>query len=128
MTTANAYQAYRNNTVLTASPQELTLMLYNGAIKFCGQAKQAIEDKNIQGAHHLITRVQDIIEELQITLDDQYPIAKEINDMYDFILFQLREANITKKPEHLDIALDFIREMRDTWAQLIKPKNKKLDK
>lgn len=120
MTTANAYQAYRNNSVLTSSPQELTLMLYNGAIKFCMQGKQAIEDKNIQEAHRLIMRAQDIIEELQITLDHQYPIAQEMDRIYDFILYQLREANLSKSPEYLDSATDFIRELRDTWAQATK--------
>ena len=121
---ANAYQAYRNNTVLTSSPQELTLMLYNGAIKFCVQGRQAIEEKNISESHRLIMRAQDIIEELQITLDDKYPIAEELNRMYDFISYELREANITKDSEHLDIAADLIRELRDTWAQIIKPREK----
>lgn len=120
MATANAYQAYRNNTVLTSSSQELTLMLYNGAIKFCGQGKQAIEDKDAQEAHRLIMRAQDIIQELQITLDDKYPIAEEMNRMYEFILYQLTEANMNKQVESLDIAMDFIREMRDTWAQITK--------
>ena len=120
MTTANAYQAYRNNTALTSSPHELTLMLYNGAIKFCMQGKQAIEDKNIPEAHRLIMRAQDIIEELQITLDHNYPISEELDRIYDFILYQLREANMAKNPENLDIAADFMRELRDTWVQATK--------
>ena len=120
MTTANAYQAYKSNTALTSSPQELTLMLYNGAIKFCMQGKQAIEDKNIQEAHRLIMRAQDIIVELQATLDLKYPIAEELDRIYDFILDQLREANISKNPENLDIAADFMRELRDTWVQATK--------
>lgn len=121
MTTANAYQAYRNNTALTSSPHELTLMLYNGAIKFCMQGKQAIEEKNTQEAHRLIMRTQDIIEELQITLDRKYPISEELDRIYDFILYQLREANMAKNTENLAIAADFIREIRDTWIQAIKP-------
>lgn len=120
----NAYQAYRNNTVLTSSPQELTLMLYNGAIKFCGQAKKAMEDKNVPEAHRLITRAQDIIEELQITLDDKYPVSEELDRIYDFILYQLAEANMAKEPEPLDVAIDLIRDLRDTWAQIIKPGEK----
>ncbi|HHX62574.1 MAG TPA: flagellar export chaperone FliS [Epulopiscium sp.] len=124
MTTANAYTAYRNNAVLTSSPHELTLMLYNGAIKFCMQGKQAIEAKNIQEAHRLIMRAQDIIEELQITLDRKYPVSEELDRIYDFILYQLREANMAKSPEHLDIAADFIREIRDTWVQATKPGSK----
>ena len=126
MTTANAYRSYQNNSVLTSSPQELTLMLYNGAIKFCVQGKKAIEEKNVQEAHRLIVRAQDIIQELQITLDNKYPIAEELNRMYDFILYELAEANMTKNTEHLDIAADFIREIRDTWAQATKAAQKKI--
>ncbi|HHX61135.1 MAG TPA: flagellar export chaperone FliS [Epulopiscium sp.] len=124
MTTSNAYTAYRNNAVLTSSPHELTLMLYNGAIKFCMQGKQAIENKNIQEAHRLIMRAQNIIEELQITLDRKYPISEELDRIYDFVLYQLREANMAKDPEQLDIAADFIREIRDTWVQATKTSQK----
>lgn len=120
MSTANAYQAYQSNSVLTSSPHELTLMLYNGAIKFCVQGKAAINDKNVQEAHRLIVRAQDIIQELQITLDHKYPISEELHRMYDFILYQLAEANMAKSTEHLDVAADFIREMRDTWAEATK--------
>lgn len=124
MTTANAYQAYQSNGISTSSPQKLTLMLYNGAIKFCMQGKQAIEAKNIQEAHRLIIRAQDIIEELQITLDHKYPISKELDRMYDFILYELREANMAKTIDHLDIAADFIREIRDVWVQATSSTNK----
>lgn len=121
MTTANAYQAYQSNSALTSSPQKLTLMLYNGAIKFCMQGKEAIEEKNTQEAHRLIMRVQDIIQELQITLDHKYPISEELDRMYDFILYQLTEANISKSADHMDIAADFIREIRDAWVEATKP-------
>lgn len=124
--TTNGYKSYQNNSVLTSSPQELTLMLYNGAIKFCVQGKKAIEEKNVQEAHRLIVRAQDIIQELQITLDHKYPIAEELNRMYDFILYELREANIAKSTEHLDTALDFIREIRDTWAEATKAARQKI--
>lgn len=122
----NAYQAYQSNSVLTSSPYELTLMLYNGAIKFCGQGKQAIATKNTQEAHRLIMRAQDIIQELQITLDYKYPISEEFNRMYDFILYELAEANMAKSTEHLDIATDFIREIRDTWTEATKSVQKKI--
>ena len=121
---ANAYQAYQSNAISTSSPQKLTLMLYNGAIKFCMQGKEAIEAKNPQEAHRLIMRAQDIIQELQITLDTKYPIAEELDRIYDFILYQLTEANMAKSTEHLDIALDFIREIRDTWVEATKPNQK----
>ena len=81
----NPYQAYQNNSIMTAPKEELTLMLYNGAIKFCNQAIEAIHSKDIQKAHLYNIRVQDIITELQSTLDFKYEISKELDSLYFFI-------------------------------------------
>ncbi|MDO4765868.1 MAG: flagellar export chaperone FliS [Eubacteriales bacterium] len=113
----NPYAKIKNNSIMTASPAELTLMLYEGAIKFGNQAIAAIEAKNIQEAHQLIIRVQDIIDEFRSTLNHDYPIADEMDRLYEFISFTLMEANISKSTEKLEIALDFIRDFRDTWKE-----------
>lgn len=113
----NPYAKIKNNSIMTASPAELTLMLYEGAIKFGNQAIAAIEAKNIQEAHELIIRVQDIIDEFRSTLNHDYPIADEMDRLYEFISFTLMEANISKSTEKLEIALDFIRDFRDTWKE-----------
>lgn len=117
---SNGYQAYQNNSILTASGEKLTLMLYNGAIKFCNQAKEAIENKDISEAHRLIVRSQDIIEQLQASLDDKYPVSEYFNQVYDFINYQLIEANINKDTDNIDVAIEFIREIRDTWEEAMK--------
>lgn len=113
----NPYAKIKNNSIMTASPAELTLMLYEGAIKFGNQAIAAIEAKDIQEAHRLIIRVQDIIDEFRSTLNHDYPIADEMDRLYEFISFTLMEANISKSTEKLEIALDFIRDFRDTWKE-----------
>lgn len=113
----NPYAKIKNNSIMTASPAELTLMLYEGAIKFGNQAIAAIEAKNIQEAHQLIIRVQDIIDEFRSTLNHDYPIADEMDRLYEFISFTLMEANISKSTEKLEIALGFIRDFRDTWKE-----------
>lgn len=118
----NNYQKYQENAIATANPAELTLMLYNGAIKFCNQGIEAIENKNIQGAHSVIIKAQRIIEELQATLNDQYPIAKDIRPLYTYINDLLVDANITKDAEKLVEAKGFIVEFRDLWQQVMRPK------
>ncbi|QUI21459.1 flagellar export chaperone FliS [Vallitalea pronyensis] len=116
----NGYNQYQNNAILTASPQELTLMLYNGAIKFCNQAIQAIDNQDIETAHELIIRVEDIIEEFIITLDDKYPIAETFKNMYDYIHQRLIEANMNKDKTILEEVLGYLRELRDTWKEAMK--------
>ena len=118
----NPYQQYKNNSVLTASPGEITLMLYNGAIKFCNQAAEAIEHNDVQGKHNYLMRAQDIIEELNVTLDSQYPVAQEMSLLYDYIKRLLIEVNMTKDVEKLNEATELIREFRDTWQEVIKIK------
>ncbi len=120
MITKNAYSQYQNNTILTASPQELTLMLYNGAIKFCNQAIKAIDDQNMESAHELIIRVEDIIQEFMITLNDKYPIADTFKTMYDYINQRLIEANMNKDKTILEEVLGHLRELRDTWKEAMK--------
>jgi flagellar secretion chaperone FliS len=124
----NGYNKYQNNAILTASPQELTLMLYNGAIKFCNQAIVSIDKKEMEKTHNYITRVEDIIQEFIITLDDKYPVSKNFKIMYNYINERLIEANVNKDKEVLEEVLGLLRELRDTWKEAMKlakiPKNK----
>ena len=116
----NPYQKYQNNSVMTASPEELTLMLYNGAIKFCNLGKEAIEKKDIQASHKNIVKAQAIIQELRVTLDPNYSISAEMKRLYEFIEQLLLEANLKKDIEKLDQALELIRDFRDTWQEAMK--------
>lgn len=116
----NAYSQYANNKILTASPAELTLMLYEGAIKFCNIAIMAIENHDVQKAHNNIMKVQRIIEEFQITLDFKYPIANDFNNVYTYMMDRLREANMTKDKEILEEVNGHIRTMRDTWKEVMR--------
>ena len=116
----NPYQKYQNNSVLTASPEELILMLYNGAIKFCNQAAEAMEHNDIAKSNEYILKAQKIISELRVTLDKKYPVAKDMDRMYEFIYHLLVQANISKDIEKLSTATQFIREFRDTWKEAMK--------
>ena len=116
----NAYAQYNRNKIMTASPQELTLMLYDGAIKFNNIAMAAIEEKNIQKAHDNIMKVQRIIEEFQMTLDFKYEVANDFNNVYNYLMGRLRDANMTKDKEILEEVGTHLHTMRDTWKEAMK--------
>ena len=120
MALPNAYAQYKNSKVLTASPAELTLMLYEGAIKFCNIAILAMEQKEIEKAHINIRKAQKIIEHLMVTLDMKYPVAKDFDNMYQYLLRRLSEANISKDPEILKEILTHLHAIRDNWKEVIR--------
>lgn len=114
------YAAYANNKIMTASPAELTLMLYEGAIKFCNIAIAAVEQKDIQKAHNNIIKTQNIIEEFQATLNHKYEVAKDFDSVYSYLKTRLIEANIKKDAEILEEVLQHLRTMRDTWKEVMR--------
>ena len=116
----NIAQEYNRNKILTASPAELTLMLYEGAIKFCNIAIVAIEKKDYEKANINIKKAENIITEFKVTLNRKYAVAEDFEKIYDYIYSLLVEANISKDIEVLNRALDEIRGMRDTWKEVMK--------
>lgn len=116
----NPYQSYQQNSVNTASPGELTLMLYNGCLKFIHQAKKAIDEKNIQDKNNSILRAQDIIRELMVTLNPEIEVSKQMLTLYDYMLNRLIEANIKNDNEILNEVEGLVTEFRDTWKQVIR--------
>lgn len=119
MAVKNPYAQYQNNKILTASPAELTLMLYDGAIKFCNVAIQGIEQNDIEKAHNNIRKAQNVIDEFRATLNFKYEVAKDFDNVYVYIRKLLVEANIKKEKEPLEEALTHLRTMRDTWKEVM---------
>ncbi len=119
----NAYATYANNKIMTASKGELTLLLYDGAIKFCNMAIVAVEDNDIQKAHTNITKVERIIQEFQSTLNHKYPVAEHFDRVYQYLQERLMQANIKKDKEILEEVLKHLRTMRDTWKEVIRTAN-----
>lgn len=117
MAMQNPYNQYKESNVMTASPENLTLMLYNGALKFIGQAQIYIDQKNIPKAHEAIIRTQAIIQELNITLDTQYEIARQLRSLYTYILERLVDANIRKDKAILEEVAGMVKELRDAWKE-----------
>lgn len=120
MALPNAYAQYSNNKVLTASPAELVLMLYDGAIKFCNIALVAIDAKDIPKAHTNIIKAQKIIDHLRITLDMSYPVAQDFDNIYAYVAKRLVEANVSKDKEILEEVCTHLRSVRDTWKEVMR--------
>ncbi len=120
MALPNAYAQYNNSKILTASPAELTLMLYEGAIKFCNIAITAIDQKDVEKAHLNIQKTQKIIEHFRLTLDMKYPVAKDFDRVYEYLGRRLIQANIKKDKEILEEVLEHLHSMRDTWKEVMR--------
>lgn len=120
MAVQNPYAKYNDSKVLTATPAELTLMLYEGALKFCNIAIMGIEQKDITKAHNNIVKVQRIIDEFRATLDMKYPVAKDFDRVYVYLQKRLIDANVTKDKEILEEIATHIRSMRDTWKEVMR--------
>lgn len=116
---ANAYNAYKNNSINYASKDKLLLMLLDGAVNFSKLSRKAILDKDIMKAHQNIIKTQDIFYELMITLDVDKggEWAEKLMLVYRFIIDKLIEANIKKDVKILDEVIPLIENIRDMWNE-----------
>lgn len=123
MTMNNPYEQYQHNSIFTATPEELTLMLYNGIIKFLNQAKIQIKEKSIEGVHNNVVKAQNIITELSSTLDIEYEVSQNLSSLYYFMNSNLIQANLHKfdgGSEKIDQVLLLVKDLRDTWQEAMK--------
>lgn len=116
-TTANAYKTQQ---IMTASPEELTLMLYNGALKFVAESVQALEQKNFEKSHNANIRAQEIVREFMATLDMNNQLSDNWYKLYEYVEHCLIQANLKKDTEKLLEAKSILQEFRDTWYQAMK--------
>lgn len=116
----DSINAYQRNAIMTASPAELTLMLYDGAIKFCNIALMGLEKKEMEKVNTNLKKAQAIITELRVSLDRKYPVWEDFERVYDYIYRRLVEGNIKKDAEIIEDAMKYIREMRDTWKEVMR--------
>ncbi len=119
----NPYETYQQNSIMTARPEELTLMLYNGAIKSLKQAKIAFAEKNIQNINNNITKAEDIMSELKCTLNMDYGVSESLYALYDFMFNWLAQANLTKfegGEKKVDDVVNLLEDLRDTWSEAMK--------
>jgi len=120
MNAANTANAYKTQQIMTASPEELTLMLYNGAIRFVAESIQALDQKNYEKSHNSNMRAQQIVREFMATLDMKYEISQNWFKLYEYIEHCLIQGNIQKDAAKLEEAKNMLQEFRDTWYQAMK--------
>ena len=117
MQSANAYKAQQ---IMTASPEQLTLMLYNGAIRFVGEAIMAIDEGELEKSHNANMRAQDIVREFMCTLKMDMEVSQGFYALYDYLEFRLIQGNLKKDKSMLQEARDMLIDMRDTWGEAMK--------
>ena len=123
---ARSAEVYRQQQVMTATPEALTLMLYNGAIKFINESMEATKKKEYEKANTSCIKAQNIISEFRLTLKMEYEISKNLLALYNYAYDRLVEGNMNEDITKLEEAKDILSELRDAWAQAMKAvKNEK---
>ncbi len=120
MANTNAAEAYRRQQILTATPETLTLMLYNGCLKFIKDGREALEAKKWEEANNLLQRAQRIIVEFRLTLDMQYEISHQLQPLYEYAYNCLVEGNLRTDFDKIDEATTIMTELRDAWVGAMK--------
>ncbi|WP_433959287.1 flagellar export chaperone FliS [Cytobacillus horneckiae] len=115
----NPYQKYQQTSVNTATPAELTLMLYNGCLKFIAMAKQAMEQADVSKRNELIQKSQNIIQEFMVTLNSDVAMSNDLMRIYDYILRRLIDANTNNDLEALTEAEGMVLDLRNTWKEMM---------
>ena len=122
-----AAQNYLRTKVLTATPEQLQMMHYDGAIRFAEQARAALGKKDYETNYHMVARVQKIVTEMSCTLKhDVYPeLCTKLSALYNYIYRKLIEASTNHKIESIDEAISLLKFQRETWAMLLDQLGKK---
>ncbi|MHC5109514.1 MAG: flagellar export chaperone FliS [Planctomycetota bacterium] len=120
---------YLRDAVLTASPEQLHLMLYDGCIRFATQAREAIENKDYERSFDRLTRARNIISEMKngLNYDVNPELCERVSSIYGFLYHKLLEANLHRNVDDIDDALRVLRVERETWQILVDKVNQVRD-
>jgi flagellar protein FliS len=119
---------YMETTLQTASPSQLLIMLYDGAIRFCKAGIEAIKEKKFEDANRQMLKVQDILSEFIITLDRNVAMSDDLDRLYEYMKYRLREANAQKATEPAEEVLQYLLELKEVWIQAVKLGNQSSSK
>jgi flagellar protein FliS len=112
--------AYKNQQVMTASPEQLSLLLYNGALRFLNETISAMEQGDIPKSHNANMRVQAIVREFMITLDMSCELSTDWAKLYEYTEYCLIQGNIKKDVAQLQQAKNMLEDMREAWIGAMK--------
>jgi flagellar protein FliS len=116
---------YTEKTIQTASPGKLVLLLFDGALRFMNQAREGFKEENFMKRNETINnnliKAQNIVAELQSSLDMNVPgeLPGTLYKLYDFVYYQLQQANLKKDTEPIGHAEKTIKDLRDAWAEML---------
>lgn len=116
----NAAEAYKRQQIMTATPEALTLMLYNGCLKFMDEGRKGIEEKDWEAANVSLQKAQAILSEFRVTLNMEYEISKQLLPLYTYCYDRLVYGNLKSDVAAVDEAKEIITELRDAWVQAMK--------
>ncbi|WP_199616741.1 flagellar export chaperone FliS [Paenibacillus alkalitolerans] len=111
---------YLETTIQTASPAQLLIMLYDGAIRFSKMSIEALNQRQMEEANRNLLKVQDIIREFMVTLDQTSPVSEGLMRLYEYFLQRLMEANMKKEVEPIQEVLGYLVDLKETWIQAAK--------
>jgi len=120
MVNSQMANAYKNQQVMTSSPEQLTLLLYNGALRFLSESIQALEQGDIPKSHNANMRVQAIVREFMHTLDMSYALSETWSRLYEYTEYCLIQGNIKKDVKQLNEAKNMLEDMREGWIGAMK--------
>ena len=115
-----AAEAYKRNQILNAPPEQLTLMLYNGCLKFIEEGTAAVKEKKYEEGNTLLQKAQRIISEFRLTLNMDYEISHQLMPLYNYAYDRLVSGNIRSDIAQLDEAKEIMSELRDAWVGAMK--------
>lgn len=113
----NPYESYKKQSIMTMTPGDMLLTLYDEILKQGETAKVAMERKEYGEVNRALQKAQRILNHLKATLDFKYDIAKNLDALYDYFIQQIVCANIKKDPSLLDEILPMIKDLRDTYCE-----------
>jgi flagellar protein FliS len=123
--TTNPYQQYQRTQAETASPGELIVMMYNGALRFLIAARQRLDAQDMAGAHASLLRAQDVVAELMVSVDVSIgQVGRNLYDLYEFMHRRLIQANVHKDTAPIDEVVALLRELLPAWEQAIRADKK----
>lgn len=117
------YQKYQQTQLQTAPPAQLLLMLYDGAIRFVRMGTSGIDEKNYEKANKFLCKAQAVINELIAALNYDYPVAKTLYQVYEYMIHQLIQSNLKKDKRPANEVLDYLLELREAWEVASKSSN-----
>lgn len=117
---ANPYEKYKQQDVLMANPVELIIMLYDGCIKQLKLSKIAIQDAKMDKVNVSLQKAQDIIMELIMSLDLHYEMANELLKIYEFIIDEIVDINISKNETKIDPIVEILNDLKKSWQHVLK--------